>query len=216
MLTLYLIRHGQTAYNAEGRIQGWRDVPLDAVGRQQAHLLAARMTTLPLSAVYASPLARAWETADLIARACMLSPRADERLREYDMGAWTGLTFAEVRELWPDADHLDAVPGGESASTVAQRVAAFLDDLLAHHVRESSEATHVAVVSHGGTLGAMLGVMIGLPPRRRQPFTFGNASVSEVHFEHGRWRIHTLNEQHHLLAAITHPAGPSEGDVATT
>ncbi|MCS7087769.1 MAG: histidine phosphatase family protein [Thermoflexales bacterium] len=210
MLILYLIRHGRTHYNAEGRVQGWRDIPLDTVGRQQAHLLAARLATLPLDAVYASPLARAWETASIIARACLLEPHADERLREYNMGDWTDLTSEEIRTRWPDAEQLDAPPNGETALEVAQRVSAFLDDLLVRH----PDGAQVAIVSHGGTLSAMIGVMVGLPPRRRQPFTFGNASISEVRFEHGRWRVHTLNEQHHLLAAIAHPAGESAGDAA--
>ena len=75
------------------------------------------------------------------------------------------------------------------------RVAAFLDELKQTHPDPS---TRLAVVSHGGTLGAVIGAMLGLPVLRRQPFTFGNASLTEAQWERTRWRLRTLNDQHHV------------------
>lgn len=197
MLTLYLVRHGQTAFNAEGRIQGWLDVPLDAVGQVQAQRVAQRFAQQPISAIYASPLLRAADTARAIANVCRLEVILDERLREYHMGDWTGLTPDEIRLTLSSAHAVDnpegIVPNGETAQQMRERVASLLGDLITRH----AEGTLI-LVSHGGTLGALVGMMIGLPAMRRHPFAFGNASVTEVTFEHGRWRLRSLNDRCHL------------------
>ncbi len=196
MLTAYLVRHGQTAFNAEGRIQGWLDVPLDAVGQIQAQCVARRFSEKPVQAIYSSPLMRAADTARAISQACRLEVIFDERLREYHMGDWTGLTADEIRMTTPTA-HLDdpeaPVPNGESAQHMRERVTAFLRDLIARHDGEA-----VVLVSHGGTLGAMVGAMLGLPVMRRHPFAFGNASLTEAGYEGGRWRLRSLNDRCHL------------------
>jgi broad specificity phosphatase PhoE len=196
MLTAYLVRHGQTAFNAEGRIQGWLDVPLDDVGQIQAECLARRFSEQSVQAIYSSPLVRAADTARVIAQACRLELVLDERLREYHMGDWTGLTAEEIRMAMPTTplDDLEAtIPNGESAQHMRERVAAFLRDLIARHDGEA-----VVLVSHGGTLGAMVGAMLGLPVMRRHPFAFGNASLTEADYERGRWRLRSLNDRCHL------------------
>jgi broad specificity phosphatase PhoE len=196
MLTLYLVRHGQTAYNAEGRVQGWLDIPLDEAGLRQAERVGQRFAARAIDAVYSSSLARAARTAQSIAAACNREAVLDDRLREYHMGDWTGLTGDEISAVTPgmrwDGPEV-VIPGGESAHDMRERVSAWLDDLLRAHA-----AGRVVAVTHGGTLGALVSLMLGLPATRRHPFSFGNTSVTTVSFEHQRWRLRNLNDQCHL------------------
>ncbi len=197
MLTLYLIRHGQTAYNASGRVQGWLDVPLDDVGKMQALKVSRRFSNKPISAIYTSPLSRAAETAKTIAGACNRDIILDIRLREYNMGDWTGLTGDEIAASAPGhhiANHETQIPNGETAQEMRKRVDAFLVDVMARHTSRDT----VVAVSHGGTLGMVVAAMLNMPAVRRQPFTFGNTAVTKVTFEHGVWRLRSLNDRCHL------------------
>lgn len=200
--TLVLIRHGRSVSNAAQRVQGWLDSPLDDCGLQQARLVGERLGEKPPCAVYASPLLRAADTARAIAAACGLAVLFDERLREYHMGAWTGLTDKEIETLMPPRwfhDNDDRVgPGAETAVDMRLRVAAFLEEVTARHAGE-----RVTVVSHGGTIGAMVSLALGMPPIRRQPFALGNTSITELSLEYGRWRLRTLNDRCHLRALST-------------
>jgi len=133
---VYLARHGQTAYNLERRFQGQQPVPLDDTGREQAADLAERASTPGFVALWCSPLLRARETADIVARRIGLPPREDPRLMETDAGDWTDRTFAEIQAEAPDAfagflggDPDFAFPGGESFAQQSARVAAALADV---------------------------------------------------------------------------------------
>ncbi len=201
MTTLYLIRHARSMANAAQRVQGWLDSDLDEYGLQQARLLGERFRPKRLAALYSSPLMRAVRTARAIADACQIEIRLDERLREYNMGAWTGLTPQEIEAMmpphWFDGNYDRIGPGGEGGPAMRARVETFLADMLARHPNAL-----VAVVAHGGSIGALVGVMLGLPPLRRHPFAFGNASITKTSYEHGRWRIRSLNDRCHLRAMV--------------
>ena len=200
MLTLYLIRHGQTEYNASGRVQGWLDVPLDDVGKMQALSVGRRFINKHVSAVYTSPLSRAAETARAIAAACKREIILDLRLREYNMGDWTGLTGDEIAATAPGyhlATHEAQIPNGESAMEMRKRVDAFLADVISKHTSRET----VVAVSHGGTLGMVVAAMLNMPAVRRQPFTFGNTAITKVTHEYGEygvWRLRSLNDRCHL------------------
>ncbi len=149
---IYLARHGQTAYNAEGRFQGQGPVPLDATGRVQAAALAEQAVPYEFAALWCSPLLRARETADIVARRIDLTPREDARLMETDAGEWTDRSFAEVQAENPagfarfkDGDPAFAFPGGESFAQQGVRVAAALYDI------KRAEAPTL-VVCHGGVI----------------------------------------------------------------
>jgi broad specificity phosphatase PhoE len=136
--SVYLARHGETAYNHEGRFQGQQQVPLNDTGREQAHELAERAAGYGFRALWCSPLLRARETADIVAARIGLQPVEDARLMETDAGDWTDLTFAEVRSRTPElfdafasADGSFAFPGGESFAEQEVRVAAALRDVEA-------------------------------------------------------------------------------------
>lgn len=133
---VYLARHGQTAYNLEGRFQGLLPVPLDDTGRRQAHELAERASVLGFAALWCSPLARARETAEIVAARIGLEPIEDARLVETDCGDWTDREFAAVHAEAPElfaafvrGDSDFRFPGGESFAEQGERVRSALDDV---------------------------------------------------------------------------------------
>ena len=153
---VYLARHGQTAYNLEGRFQGQLPVPLDDTGREQAVDLAERAAAHGFRALWCSPLLRARETADVVARRLELAPREDARLMETDAGDWTDRTFAAVQAEAPRqfaafaaGDPSFAFPGGESFAQQEVRVAAALADVQAGELP-------ALVVCHGMVIRAAL------------------------------------------------------------
>jgi broad specificity phosphatase PhoE len=153
---IQLARHGQTAYNHEGRFQGQQAIPLDDTGREQAVELAERARAYGFRALWCSPLLRARETADIVAAAIGLEPREDARLMETDAGDWTDRSFVEVIAEAPEqfaafasADPGFAFPGGESFAEQEVRVAAALRDV------EAGELPAL-VVCHGMVIRAAL------------------------------------------------------------
>jgi probable phosphoglycerate mutase len=169
-VTLYLIRHGETDWNAEGRLQGGKDIPLNDFGRVQAeeagHKLHALKPKAEDLAYLCSPMARARETMEIARQAIGLHPssyRIDDRLRELTFGTWEGLTWREVRKLDPArAQQREqhkwayAPPGGESYQMLLDRVTPVFSALERDTV----------VVSHGGVMRAVL-AGLGLEPTRR-------------------------------------------------
>jgi probable phosphoglycerate mutase len=145
--TILLARHGETDWNRERRVQGHSDTPLNETGREQARTLAGALAGEPLDAVYSSDLARARETAEIVAAAHGLEVRTDAELRERNFGSWEGLTDVEIHERhgsdWSRHD-------GETDEQVRARVLGAVDRIAAAHPGEE-----VLVVSHGGALNAL-------------------------------------------------------------
>jgi probable phosphoglycerate mutase len=163
---VYLARHGQTAYNLEGRFQGQLAVPLDDTGRAQAVDLAERAADHGFLALWSSPLLRARETADVVARTLGLEPKEDARLMETDAGDWTDRSFAEVQAEAPEqfaafaaGDPGFAFPGGESFAEQEERVSAALQDV------EQGELPAL-VVCHGMVIRAALAGRAGHRDKR--------------------------------------------------
>jgi alpha-ribazole phosphatase len=157
MTHLYLVRHGQTDWNVEGRWQGQADVPLNARGRQQAAQVARALSKLGLVAIYSSDLLRARETADTLAALTGLEVQLDPRLREIHQGQWQGMLVTEIQERYGEAfqrrkdDPLNvAPPGGETVLQVKERVVDAIEDIIQQHPQE-----RVAVVSHGFALAVI-------------------------------------------------------------
>lgn len=147
--TLTVVRHGETDWNRDRRIQGQTDIPLNEVGLRQADELRGVLDGVPLDAVYASDLERAWQTAAVVAEPRGLAVQRRPALREKDFGTWEGLTDSEVRVRFPDA-----VAGswgdGETADELSRRVLGAIDEIVAAHPGGS-----VLVVSHGGAIRAL-------------------------------------------------------------
>lgn len=151
---VHLARHGQTAYNREGRFQGHLPVPLDETGRRQAHELAEAAARQSWASLWCSPLLRARQTAGVVAARIGLTPREDARFAETETGDWTDRSFADVHAEDPagfaafQATAADfRFPGGESYAEHLLRVADGLRD-----VRRTPGALPALVVCHGGSI----------------------------------------------------------------
>lgn len=154
MTHLYLIRHGQTDWNIEGRWQGHADVPLNEHGHQQAACIAQALAAVGLSAIYSSDLQRALDTAKAISTTTGLPVMVDPRLREIHQGEWQGMLADEIETRYREmllhrrVDPLDAAPpGGETVKQVRDRVISAIEEIRQNHPLEK-----VAVVSHGFAL----------------------------------------------------------------
>lgn len=149
MTMIYLVRHGETDWNRERRIQGSTDIPLNATGREQAASTGALLSRRRWDGVYASPLSRAYETGEIIARSLGLpAPGVVPELAERRYGAVEGLTSDEIDERFPGET---PVPGRETREEVAARTIPALVALAERHAGES-----IIVVSHGGVIRTIL------------------------------------------------------------
>lgn len=157
MTHLYLIRHGQTDWNIEGRWQGHADVPLNKRGREQAAQIARSLANVGIRAIYSSDLTRAGDTAEALSTTTGLPVLYDKRLREIHQGEWQGLLVSEIQARYGDQfkrrrenPFTVAPPGGETVLQVRERVVSAIEDIVKKHPHE-----RVAVVSHGFALAVI-------------------------------------------------------------
>ncbi len=197
---LYCIRHGESTYNVEGRLQGQSDLPrLSPLGVRQSEAVAAALRSLPIDAIYASPLRRAMETAAVIAGVLRLEIRPEPRLKEIDVGIFRDKLRSELEVLYPDelakwisGDPDYAIPGGESRRQLAQRGREALQSIaLADH-------RHAVVVAHGGVLVAGVKALLGIP-LQEPPLALQNGSITTLLFDaEGRADVVALDQVDHL------------------
>jgi probable phosphoglycerate mutase len=166
--TLYFVRHGETDWNAEGRLQGQTEIPLNPLGQRQAdgvgQVLREMGATVDHLPFIGSPMVRARETMERLRRSMGLDPAGyvtDDRLKELSFGEWEGLTWKDVRRTAPggaarrEADKWGFVPpGGESYAMLSERVGAWLEE----------QRGDAVVVAHGGVARALLHLITGLSP----------------------------------------------------
>lgn len=202
--TFVLLRHGETALTPQKRFSGsgGSDPELSPAGRRQAaavaEALAARGT---VQTVISSPLRRCRETAQAVADRLGLDVTVEEGLREVDFGAWEGLTFAEVRERFPDdlqgwLDSPKAAPtgGGESFMAATRRISATRDRLLAAHAGRT-----VLLVTHVTPVKIMVRLALGAPPESLFRMELSAASLSAVaYYADGNASVRLLNDTSHL------------------
>lgn len=206
----YLIRHGESVSNQEGRVQGQEDVELSALGMRQAEAVAAWCRQIaarePIDELWSSPLRRARETAERIAAEIGLPVRVDEQLRELHAGVFQGHLWSDLEQrfpeevaLWRSGDVEYAIPGGESRAQLAARGRVVLESL------SGRPAGSMIVVAHGGILTAALGSLVGrshplLAAAAERPFTrlpaLANCSVTRIEWP-GPTLV-TFNETSHL------------------
>jgi broad specificity phosphatase PhoE len=189
-------------WNASKRFQGRSDIKLSDEGRAQAQALAGVLRSESFDRAYASDLSRAQETARYIADPRGLHVETDVRLREFDFGAWEGLTWDEIVKRWPhlrDIGWTDAKAyepeGGEHFTAVCARVEAFLRDV------RGSGAERVLVVTHAGVLHAVLAVLADALGETREEAlgrAFSPASITRIAMEGDRARLITVNDVAHL------------------
>ena len=180
MTTIFFVRHGATTWNHSKRAQGQADIDLNETGHRQAIATAEELSHVPVEAVYASDLVRAYKTAEPIARTHGLEVRTDPAFREIDQGEWEGLHVDEIRRRWPElwgpARHYSARPGGESPAQVRERALKGLEKVVRAH-----PDGNVVVVSHGGTIRWLSAEAIGYDDRRSARIRgLGNGAVVRV------------------------------------
>jgi probable phosphoglycerate mutase len=207
---LLLVRHGQSTWNREHRIQGQLDPPLSEEGRRQAASLARRLAGRRLAGFYASDLKRAWETAQAVATANGIEPEPAAGLREIFLGDWEGLRTHELAERfpeawarWTDEPNWDLVPGGEGAAMFETRVIAALDAIFEQHGHGD-----VLAVTHGGVIQVALHRVVGRPSHGLFPFKIQNASISVIEKRDGRMVIAGVNDTGHLEPGHVGDPGP--------
>jgi alpha-ribazole phosphatase len=204
MTELLLVRHGQTDSNLQGRWQGWDGVPLNQQGEWEAALTARRLaqTEEAIAALYASPLRRAWQTAERIGEALNLRPVPHDGLKEMNFGRISGITLEEFQERYSDlhrrwTDKMDlsfAFPGGEQRAQFFQRVGEAIEGIVERHPDQK-----VMAVAHGGSLRACL--VHYLPDEFSQWWTYelGNCSLTRLEVRDGRAKLLVLDDRAHLL-----------------
>ncbi|OLT47050.1 histidine phosphatase [Saccharomonospora sp. CUA-673] len=193
---LVLWRHGETTYNAAGRMQGHLDSALTEVGWNQARFAAPALSRFEPELVIASDLRRATDTATVLTEAIGVPLRLDKRLRETHLGEWQGLTGAEVdaqapgeRERWR-LDATWAPPGGENRIDVAERAADVVGDLL----RDEHDYGTVLLAAHGGLIVALTAYLVDLPVAVWPSLGgIGNCHWVDLRYRDDRWRLHAYN-----------------------
>jgi broad specificity phosphatase PhoE len=191
------VRHGETAYNRDGRLQGRADIELSARGLEQVARLATRLAPLEIAAVYSSPLRRARQTAIAIAAVSDCEVEIDDRLIELDYGEWDGLPLSEMRSKRGASQFADpnfAPPGGESLVAVTARVEAFCRDRLV------DADAHIVAVSHVSPIKAAVCWALGVDERASLRMQLGLASITEIGSRsNGSGYLASYNDAAHLL-----------------
>ncbi|MFD2367532.1 histidine phosphatase family protein [Pseudoduganella sp. GCM10020061] len=208
MTSILLIRHGETAWNADRRLQGHTDIPLNTEGERQAEALAAALAGERFDAIVASDLQRAHQTAEAIARHHGLPVQRDARLRERCYGAFEGLLYAEIARRYPEdwedwqARQVDSVPPAgerqaESFRAFYRRSLDAVADWAARHPGKS-----LALVAHGGVLECAYRAAHNMVLESPRSFPIRNASINRFRFHDGRLVLDSWGETGHLAKAL--------------
>lgn len=205
-----MVRHGATVLSAEDRFAGATDVELSDGGREQARLLAVRLSSERIAAVYASPLGRTVETAGILAQPHGLDVQTRDGLREISHGRWEQMTRREVEEQFPEETaeweqdpYTFAPVGGESGLAVTARSLPVLIELVRAHPGEA-----ILVVSHKATIRLLLSSLLGFDPRRyRDNLDLDPASLNIVDFKDpSQARLTLFNDTSHYSAVPELPS----------
>jgi len=197
-MRLLLARHGQTDWNDAGKFQGMSDIPLNALGLEQARLLAERLKNEKIDVIYSSALKRAHKTATIVGESHSIGVVPREDLNERTYGKWDGLTEEQIREQYGEdfdaycKDRYDVAPTeGESIKQITQRVAAFLEMV------KGEEGT-VLVVTHSGTLRGLLDGLLDYSHEEVANLRFKQTSLTSITIEDGRVTLDFINSTDHL------------------
>jgi broad specificity phosphatase PhoE len=197
-----LLRHGQTDYNVDGRMQGHLDSHLTPTGHEQAAVAAPVLAKLAPDRLISSDLSRAVDTAELVGAACGLPVKFDSRLRETHLGRWQGYTVAEIDREYPGAiaawrsDPGWAPPAGESRIAVVARARPVVDELDAELADSDDRSETVLLVAHGGVIAGLVTGLMDLPTSVWPSFGgLGNCrwAVLARRDDHPRWRLAGYN-----------------------
>lgn len=200
---VFAVRHGETAWNVENRIQGQLDVPLNELGRWQAQRLAFAMGDESVDAIYTSDLLRTVETAAPTARGCNVDWVTDTGLRERGFGVFEGLTFTEIERRWPEQSarwrrrELDfGAEGGETLNEFYARSVATTTRLASAHPGQT-----ILIVTHGGVLDCLYRAASRIALDAPRSWQLGNASINRLLYTPQGFTLVGWSDNHHLDAA---------------
>lgn len=198
--TVMLVRHGETAWNVEGRIQGHLDIPLNDVGLAQADAVGGRLRAESFDAIYSSDLIRAFRTASPVVAAPETDIAREPRLRERNLGVLQGLTGHEAKASQPAAwgvfksrDPALPLEAGESLGEFSARAVNFVDEMIARHAGQ-----RILLVTHGGVLDAAYRHASGMPISATRDFPILNASINVISHDGRRWGVQSWGDVSHL------------------
>jgi probable phosphoglycerate mutase len=202
-----LIRHGETDWNVEKRIQGHTDIPLNETGRAQALAMAFNAAHQRFHAIYSSDLVRTLETAKVLAQREDMEVKLLPQLRERHYGLFQGITAEQGARVYPvayahylarDLDY--DFETGESLRMFAQRVEDAIDWLVRHHSGQT-----IAAVSHSGVLDVVYRRATGRPLSTPRDFVIPNCALNWFHFDSQGWHLESWADRHHLHEVLTEP-----------
>lgn len=207
---ILLVRHGQSTYNAEWRVQGQQDAPLSDIGREQAERIGDRLASYRIGRVIASDLSRAHDTAKaIVSRHPGLTIETTPLFREMRMGKFEGHLFSKLAETWPDEylqwreGHLHyTVEGGESLNEQWARMAAGLEFI---HDRSQGLEHDLLVVFHGGVMRTLLAIALGMSQEQQYRFHFDNTALTILESTPRGISLRLYNDTSHLGAGSPHP-----------
>ena len=200
MTSIYLVRHGQTAWNKEEIFRGRTDVPLDDIGLKQADLAGEYFKAIEIHAIYSSPLSRAWQTAQKIAQVHLLNVQLLEGIVDISFEHWEGHAHQEIREsdveayrLWRDEPHRLTLPGGESLDDVRTRAMAALEEVIRHHPKNT-----IVLVSHRVVNKVLLCGILGIDNSHFWQISQDTTAINLIQFKRGKYILSLMNETCHL------------------
>jgi len=200
-IKLFLIRHGQTVWNLEGRYQGDKDTDLTSVGIRQAELAAKYLSRVNFSCIYASPLRRTLDTASIIAKDKNVKILVRENLKEINFGKWEGMKFEEINakykddyQNWLNDPFCNPPTGGESFRSLNERTSREINNI----VRENEDGSSVAVITHGGVIVSLLVYWLKIPASRWRSIIQRQGAINIVVVDRGFPYISQINYTGHL------------------
>ena len=199
--SVYLVRHGQTAWNKDETFRGRTDIPLDETGLKEAALAGEYFKPLPLQAVYSSPLSRAWQTAQQIAKTHNLGVQPLDGLVDMSFGNWEGRSLKEVMgtdekryRQWREEPHLLMLPGGETLDEVRKRAMGDLEEVIRKHPGET-----VVLVSHRVINKVLICGILGLDNSHFWQITQDTTAINLLQVrEGGKYLLSLMNDTCHL------------------
>lgn len=200
MTKVYVVRHGQTAWNLEEVFRGRMDIPLDETGKKEVHLAGEALKDETLNAIYSSPLSRSMETAENIAKFQNIPVTPLESIIDISYGEWEGVSLVEVQKKYPDLyglwlkePHNITFPGGESLEQVRVRTRNAIDDLVEKHKDEN-----IALVAHRVPNKVICCSLLGIDNSNFWRIQQDTASTNLFVYKDGQWIISYLNDTSYL------------------
>ena len=214
MTEIWFIRHGETDWNRQRRLQGWQDIPLNEFGRNQAGLLASRLRedarSTPIDAIYSSDLQRAHATATPVSEQLDLRVRIEPGIRERGFGVLEGLDLDRIDVLAPEAaaawrsrDPLRPLDGGETLGQFQSRVISTVDDVASRH-----DGERILMFTHGGVLDIIWRHASGVPLNAPRDAALLNVSITRVGVRGRQWEVLDWGDVGHVDTEVGNDVVP--------